>query len=222
MNTYVRPVIHPQVFLDASGGVIEYGDRWGMNGPPEDTYSVDTHPQRFLPLHTIAAALLNHVAETFDVTVVEDVNVAEDLLYEQVDVIRAVRVSPRLEGAAALTFVFTSYPAIAVHAGALSDASYPPCGCDACDESVEQSAESLESLVLAVVQGRFWERLGSGHNPWVESGVRSVDGDSWSRSQRSDFPLERLRTAQRVLAHLPDGWSAWPLKKEGCTASPHM
>lgn len=39
----------------------------GQGSPPEDTYSVDTHPERFAPPHTVAEALIGHLRETYDV-----------------------------------------------------------------------------------------------------------------------------------------------------------
>ena len=57
MSSYVRPLIEAPVFRDADGAVINYGSRW-HGSPPEDTYSVDTHPERFAPLHVVADALI--------------------------------------------------------------------------------------------------------------------------------------------------------------------
>ena len=70
MSTYVRPAVESPVFYDAQGRVIEYGRRWvGM--PPDDTYSVDTHPERFAPLHAVAEALLEYLQGTFEVDAIE-------------------------------------------------------------------------------------------------------------------------------------------------------
>lgn len=57
VSPYLRPTIESPIFLDAEGQVIDYGNRWG-GSPPEDTYSVDTHPERFAPIHAIADALI--------------------------------------------------------------------------------------------------------------------------------------------------------------------
>ena len=51
MTTYRRPAIAAVGFRDPEGRVIDYGNPWG-GYPPEDTYSVDTHPERFTPLHS--------------------------------------------------------------------------------------------------------------------------------------------------------------------------
>lgn len=69
---YARPEIPVQVFRDAAGQIIEYGNRWGAGAPPEDSYSVDTHPERFAPLHTVAEALIAHLTAGYDTAVSED------------------------------------------------------------------------------------------------------------------------------------------------------
>ena len=72
VSSYVRPSIDAPTFRDADGQVIDYGNRWDAS-PPEDTYSVDTHPERFAPLHTVADALIAHLRDTYDVEVEEGV-----------------------------------------------------------------------------------------------------------------------------------------------------
>lgn len=41
---------------DTDGQVIDYGNRWGGGSPPEDGYSVETHPERFAPLPVAEAS----------------------------------------------------------------------------------------------------------------------------------------------------------------------
>lgn len=121
MSSYVRPLIEAPVFRDADGAVINYGSRW-HGSPPEDTYSVDTHPERFAPLHVVADALIAHLRETYDVEVDEGVEVAADLLRPAFhDVVCAVRIRPNDPKCASLTLVFTAYPGIYMHAGLLHD-----------------------------------------------------------------------------------------------------
>lgn len=52
--------------------------------------------------------------------------------------------TPAAADAAVLTFVFTDYPGVIVHAGLLHDFLYPVCGCDACDETWQSVAEDME------------------------------------------------------------------------------
>lgn len=89
MTAYVRPPILRQVFHDADGVPFEYGRRWDhLDGPPEDTYSVDSHPERFAPLADVAGALVRHLAVTYAVTV-------EDVDLRGVDLASHTAVGPR-------------------------------------------------------------------------------------------------------------------------------
>ena len=43
------------------------GDRWGIEGPPEEVYSRVTNPERFQPLHAAATELLDRLEREFGV-----------------------------------------------------------------------------------------------------------------------------------------------------------
>ena len=125
--------------------------------PPDATYSVITHPERFAPLHTVADALLDYLTKQYEAAAIEDPSFAADLMDGQSDVLRAVRIRPQNTSAAPLTLVFTAFPGVVVHAGVLHDFPFPDCGCDACDETVESASDGLEELVMAVAEGRYRE-----------------------------------------------------------------
>jgi hypothetical protein len=211
VSSYTRPEVEEQTYRDARGAVIAYGDRWGSDGPPEDSYSVDTHPQRFAPLHAVAEALIESLTRDHDVEVIDDPSCAGDLLCPQDDVVRAVRVRPAAEEAAPLTFVFTGYPAVIVHAGLIHDFVFPPCGCDACDETWQSAADELERVVRAVVSGRYREAVREDRGElWVG---HELAGDDGSRSRGKSLTADldgTLSAARRRLISLPDGWRAWP------------
>ena len=210
MSSYVRPLIEAPVFRDADGAVINYGSRW-HGSPPEDTYSVDTHPERFAPLHVVADALIAHLRETYDVEVDEGVEVAADLLRPAFhDVVRAVRIRPNDPKCASLTLVFTAYPGIYMHAGLLHDFHYPVCGCDACDSNWEAEADQLEQRVFATVSGNYRETIERGLRPWVDYAFTYPDGASSGKSRSQDLPAQRLKDAKPVLRDLPVGWNHWP------------
>lgn len=206
---YTRPVIDASVFRDASGQVIEYGNRWGGGSPPDDTYSVESDLERFRPLHTVAAALIDFLVATYDVTVSQDHG--DDILHTRDGIVRATRITPRDPAAAPLTFVFTSYPSVIIHAGVLTDFLHPVCGCDACDSSWGHETDEMERLVLAVTAGKFSESLRMG---WHGHEIESVDGTAGSSggSQSNGVPRARLRAAASALRALPHGWAAWPLR----------
>lgn len=209
MPPYTRPSIDAPVFRDAAGQVIDYGNRWGSEQPPEDSYSVDTNLKRFRPLHAVAEALIEYLEATYDVTVSEDHG--DDILHKRNDIVRATRVTPRDTAAAPLTFVFTAYPSVIIHAGVLTDFLHPICGCDACDSSWEYEAGEMEWHVLAIAAGKFSENHRIG---WFGYEIESVGGDSKSGgdSRAFDIPHARLQSAASALNALPNGWQPWPLR----------
>jgi hypothetical protein len=216
VTSYVRPVIAVQEFVDGTGAVINYGDRWGADSPPDDSYSVTSHLERFAPLHDVAAALIAHLDETYDVVVTEDLAFARDIHHTRGDVVRAVRVTPNNPHAARLTFVFTSFPSVIVHAGLLQDFLFPFCGCDACDERWDRLADELEWQTLAVTSGGFQERIVAGADLDVTMSLESADGSSsiGSQSQRVDFPADRVEVAEKRLRELGGPWVPWPLRRD--------
>lgn len=211
VTSYRRPHIDAPVFRDADGQPIPYGERWA-HGPPDDTYSVVNHPERFRPLHTVADALIAHLGAVTDATVTEDPAVAAELRHPPTVPVRAVRVTPARSDAAPLIFAFTPHPGIILHAGALQEFVFPSCGCDACDEEWVSQAENLEWIVLAVAAGRFAESISRGWRATHTMRVFSPDGDA----QGSSEPLRSLGREKRAeararLAAAPRGWQPWPL-----------
>lgn len=51
----------------------------GYGQPPDDRYGVESHLERFAPLHTVVEALIDHLAETCDVVLEEGLHVAADM-----------------------------------------------------------------------------------------------------------------------------------------------
>ncbi|WP_256335865.1 DUF6226 family protein [Microbacterium sp. cf332] len=220
MDGYVRPEIDAPVFRDAAGEVIEYGRRW-PGSPPEETYSVDTHPERFAPLHTVADGIIAHLRTAYDVVVEEGAEVAGDLNRpSSFDVVRAVRMRATDPRCAPVTIVFDAYPGLSVHSGLLHDAHYPHCGCDACDEEWQAVATDLEEHVFAVVRGGFSERIARGGELPVEIAFSYPNGGSSGQSRLEDFLPGRLDAARVALAALPaDGWAPWPRRSHAPRAA---
>lgn len=211
MSPYTRPAIDTTVFRDADGRVIDYGSRWS-GSPPEDMYSVDTHPERFAPVHTVADALIVHLLDTYDVAVMEGAEMAADLLHPTFhDVVRAVRMRPNDAACASLTLVFTAYPGISMHAGLLNDFHYPVCGCAACDSNWQAEAEVLERHVLAIAAGHYRETIERQDlDPWVGFSLTHADGTTSGGSREHGMTLERFNAAESILRTVPNGWSPWP------------
>ena len=210
MTEYVRPVVEERIFRDAAGRPVEYGSRWGDGGPPEDTYSVVSNPDRFAPLHAIAEGLITHLRTTYEVGVREGAELADDLLHGSTDVDRAVRVTPAEPDAAPLTFAFTAFPGVIVHAGLLHDFAFPGCGCDACDETWDTQAEELEELVFSVVSGGYRESVRRGADLGVEYWLAGPGRRRHGGARPQDFAAGRLVAAEDTLRRLGGAWHPWP------------
>ena len=127
MVDYVRPPFEAHEYRDDDGRVIKYGNRWGLNSPPTESYSRTSHLDRYEPLQVVARALIDYLASAYDVTLDKSESGIADFVHP-LDVLEAVRVSPIDSKCASLTFGFTSTPAVFLHAGVLRDFAYPPCG----------------------------------------------------------------------------------------------
>lgn len=207
---YERPALPMGVHVDVDGDPIEYGNRWGVNGPPEDAYSRTSNLERFAGLHTVAHALIEWLRSTFDVEVETGPQVVADLLLQPDDPMQSVRLTPRSNESAPLTFVLTSFPGVYLHAGMLHDFHFPVCGCDACDDDVRSLADEVEWTVRMVVTGHYRESVNPQASGWLgyrleEPGVRTRSG----QSRTDEVPVERLERARHVVP--ADGlWRPWP------------
>lgn len=234
MSNYLRPQITPEVFRDAAGNTIDYGNRW-HDGPPDDSYSIDEHTERFRPLHRIANALIEHLAATHEVTVESGAHLIANLAEPPAadEIAQAVLLTPRRNGSSSLLFVFTNYPGIQLYAGAFFSGAYPICGCNACDEIWQTQAEELERDTLAIVSGGLTERVNGPIAPEVTedadgritivmslsliSSITAIDGLSCGSSESNAENVPRATidhyraTLDRLASVSPDGnWLAWP------------
>ncbi len=228
MPPYVRPAIPDVVVRGDDGQVIPYGERW-EDGPPDDTYSVTSHLERFAPLHTVADALIAHLVATYDVEVSEGPEVVAAVVAEravergsaplaQPDedfLVRVVRLVPRGVHGAPLAFVFTNFPGVLLRAGLMQEFGFPSCGCDACDETWEGGAEDLEGTVLAIVAGMYREFVQLIPSLWFGYELETADGGSWRSSGRwNDRALAGRAGAVRMAKALREPWEPWPLRAE--------
>ena len=214
MSGYQRPSFPAEDYRDGDGDPIAYGRRWGKGSPAVDSYSVTSNLHRFAPLHDVADALILWLQLTFDVVVEESLELAADLMRPTgaEPVVRAVRVTPRHQAAAALTFVFTQFPGVVLHAGVLQDFPFPSCGCDACDEGVDSVAEELEWTVLTVVSGGYSETFDHWPGQWIEYKLNEEEvGMRSGRGRVKDLPADRVKIAR---ASLPNEglWLPWSKK----------
>lgn len=211
---YVRPPLPTTAYYSPEGAPVPYGGRWGADGPAPDSYSVDSHPERFAGLHVVALALIDHLSVLYDVDVDSSPAHAAGLQMVARDVLQAIRVTPRRSGAAPLTFVLTRYPGVLIHAGLLHDFAFPACGCDACDDTAETVADRMEMLVLAVAAGGYSERYPVGSRRWSEYALTAADGSGSESGSGEPGPVDaaRLEEAELRLREVAGGWSPWPLR----------
>lgn len=198
-------------FRDAGGAIIDYGNRWGMDSPPDDTYSVTSNLERFAPLHTVADALIVWLLATFDATAADAPEAVAASAAASIPASRAVRVTPADDSAAPLTFVFTDFPGVVLHAGVLYRTHAPACGCDACDENWEHGAEELEFTVQAVVSGGFAERIHGRRKVAVFHSLElpGVGGRSGEGPAEDEWPEVEIEAARARLRSVGP-WQAWP------------
>lgn len=237
MMEYARLYVEPMEFRDDAGNVIEYGNHWASQDgtPPEDSYSVVSHPERFAPLRTVATALIDYLAFTYDVDIEEGHHVTVDLLHPPTDeeTVRAVRLTPRNEACAPLVLVLTDFPGVRVYAGVLFSEAYPSCGCNACDERWDDVADELEWQIFAIVGGGFTEdvseprrakwsydrghRFVKGMGQTVSYRLRALDGESErsGQSRAEDVSAVLLTSAREKLDAVAvtspgRNWLPWP------------
>ena len=68
MAQFVRPAFTAREYRDDDGKLIEYGNRWGLNSAPAESYSRTSNLDRYEPLQVVARALIDYLASTYDVT----------------------------------------------------------------------------------------------------------------------------------------------------------
>ncbi|PPH98541.1 hypothetical protein C5C56_10370 [Rathayibacter sp. AY1D1] len=213
MTDYARPAVADRVFIGEDGRPIPYGTRWLGESPPDESYSVTSDLERFQPLHTVADALLEHLERTYDVTVEDDPALASRDEAEISWAARAVRVTPRSVDAAPLTIVWTVFPGVLLHAGALHRFNYPVCGCDACDDEWTALADDLERTVFDVVAGRYEESIAAGKDGIIV-GYRIGSGSElgWSSGYSNDVGGHHRigHDGQQLTAPFSRVWEAWP------------
>ncbi len=167
-----------------------------MPDPPDDAaYGRVTRPERYAPLQAFARRLVDDLLTQYDAEIRDrepDGTPAAQT---------AVRVCPRHGEGGCLTFRETPFPGVTLGVGRWHWFHFPRCGCDACDEQVDDLMIELAALVDAFVNGRFTEYLDGdrlGHR-WSTVGGSS---SGWTELPPTD--ARRSETSRTI------EWPAWP------------
>jgi hypothetical protein len=153
-----------------------------------------------------ADTLVADLAERFEVTVTRAP--AAPRRISKVQPIETIQLSPPHTDQAPLTITTTSFPGPSLDVGAGQHLALPACGCDACDEQVQNLVEDLVKYCKAVAEGRLSERID------VLRGVleHAWDGDDWSSCGTRTLTKRRVSELRAgAVQPPPDGhWRPWP------------
>ena len=203
-----------------AGGNGMSGDRWGIEGPPEEAYSRVTNPERFQPLHAAATELLDRLEREFAVERLEGHDADEEL--GRGSLARPpIRLVPHDPQAAPIVVAFTEFPGLHLRFGSWHTEPFPDCGCDACDETADVSIEEMTRMVEAAVSGGFREAmrvpplLGDGRQ---ESEFRFDDGHGGFSRSRGRVPRSRALEMTGGERDVTLEWKPWP--RRNATAAP--
>ena len=152
-----RPPLPDLDAVGDDGVAFTYGRRWD-DGPADDAYSHVSHPERFAGLHDVGRALVAHVVDTYEVeaTPVDRLGPPDG---DGQRLVEGWRLSPGPRRGS-LTIGLSDFPGVLTATGSAVTEGFPACGCDACDESAEATAERLEDAVARAVRG--WPRRSVG------------------------------------------------------------
>ena len=187
---------------------------WGREGPPDDSYSRVTEPERFAPLHGWALEAVARLQSEYEVTLDEDR--VTDAELERSPLARPLmKLTPIQDSSAPIIIAYTDFPGLAVRMGRWLTDWFPSCGCDACDEMPEKEFERFTEYLSDVVAGRFWESLylepeGDGRSSW------ELWGGGHRRSSRGSR-VSRDKAA-RILdseTEIDLEWAPWQPREEG-------
>lgn len=217
--TYSRPAIAEREYVDALGRTVAYGrqrDRTPEQGPRHAETNVFSHQERYLPIFTVADALISHLAASYDVVVDDDIRQSSrfDIFRQRPDATfaRVVGIRPIEPTEAPLVIGFHDYPgSMRVLAGWYSEFDMWFCGCDACDEPWEDVADSLEDVILTVVDRGTTERLDRRRRGraryWLDPSRRSAWAGSIPKQEMRPQLLEAVSSWYRK--HEDGRWMPW-------------
>ena len=177
-----------------------------------EAYSRVTDAERFASLHQVAAELLDRLEQDFEVERAEGYGLDPEL-EQAVKLARpSVTLVPGDAGAAPIVVAFSNFPGVVVRCGRWCTAAFPACGCDACDETVEDESERLKSMIENLTAGRFREAIRISAD-----GTARQEWEFWSgggrNAQKSQLDLDRARQLVGAADQPSYEWGPWPRRK---------
>lgn len=160
-----------------------------------------TSPGRYAVLHDVADRLVHRLVETYLVTASE-----ADPDLDRVEVERATRLQPDDPRQIPVVINWTAFPGVIVQSGAWQVDAYPACGCDACDELVDDAGERLIEDVETLIREGLREQR---HGP-PDAGVevsRGPDGEHGRRSRSSGDSMAGV--VEELGGPVVHSWHPW-------------
>ena len=219
------PLIHYWIRLiraDAQGAKVSGLMRWGPEGPPEEAYSRVTDAGRFAPLHDAADETIARLEADYDVERDEGWGLDEELEKGMTCARPTVKLSPVDPDAASITVVFSDFPGLNLRFGRWRTELFPVCGCDACDDSVDDLVGELTMMVESVTAGAFREVVERSAalltlDGWLET---EFSGAFWQSSRDYIDDSPRLRRMLGGRRRLVLDWKPWPRREANSGPQP--
>jgi hypothetical protein len=149
------------------------------------------------------AALLKRLEGSHSVVRSEGIYLDHDLA-RRVKAIRLVQLTPESGSGGPLAVVFTDFPGLLVRFGRWHVDAYPHCGCDACDEQVDDLTDEFTDRVEALTRGQFVASVTGRLSPKLTYRFAFADGGGSSGVEK----LDRGQAA-RLGAPITLEWLSW-------------
>lgn len=192
--------VDPARWGAASGiDALDWPRRWPEQ-PPTEAYSRVTGAERYRVLHGFALAVLDDLEREF-VVERQELDGLDGPVADRVGFERVVRLVPADPAAGSLTVGLTRFPGLLLRFGEHTELPLPFCGCDACDDLVQDLRGELRFHVEALVTGGFAERGRADGTRWRRFATEGgSSGGSWSGGMEGPGP-------HPVYDH---AWAPWP------------